>query len=215
MSQNMNRNRRYSEKESYERTRRTVDAKGRQGYVYGSAVRQPEPVRRRQEASVRKAEYVRRQGAEPARRRQEASAREAEYVRRQGPEPVRRRRAVSAEQMEPVVRKNRDKARYMNAGYVFFLAVAMCAATLILVNYVQLQAELTNRIRSVAAKKSELNSMRTANDEEYNRIINSVNLEEIRRIAIGELGMTYAQEGQIIHYTNENSDYMRPVLGDN
>lgn len=214
MSQNMNRNRRYSEKESYERTRSTVNGKSRQAYVYGSAARQPKPAGRRRTASAREAEYVRQQGAEPARRRQSVPTREMEHAHQERIR-VRRRRAVSAEQMEPVVRKNRDKARYMNAGYVFFLAVAMCAATLILVNYVQLQAELTNRIRSVAAKKSELNSIRTANDEEYNRIINSVNLEEIRRIAIGELGMTYAQEGQIIHYTNENSDYMRPVLGDN
>lgn len=193
MSQNMNRNRRNPAKASYERTRRTESGRNRQEYVYGSTVRQTEPVRRRQAAPEERPGYVRQRSAVP----------------------VRRRQAVPAEQMEPVVRKNRDKARYMNAGYMFFLAVAVCAATLILVNYVQLQAELTNRIRSVAAKESELNSMRIANDEEYNRIISSVNLEEIKRIAIGELGMTYAQEGQIIHYTNENNDYMRPVLEDN
>lgn len=207
MSQNMNRNRRNSENVSYKRTRRPTDERGRQGYVYGSAARQPEPVRRRRAVSAQK--------AEPVRRRWTMPVQEAEYVRLREAGSVRRRQAIPAEQMEPMVRKNRDKARYMNAGYMFFLAVAMCAATLILVNYVQLQAELTNRIRNVAAKQSELNSMKTANDEEYNRIISSVNLEEIKRIAIGELGMTYAQEGQIIHYTNENSDYMRPVLEDN
>lgn len=114
-------------------------------------------------------------------------------------------------QVQPSVRKNRDKARHMSAGYVIFLAVAMCAAALILVNYIQLQAELTNRTRSVASKQSELNDLKVANDEEYNRILSSIDLEEIKRIAIGELGMTYAQEGQIVLYSNEGSDYMRKV----
>ena len=118
-------------------------------------------------------------------------------------------------QVHPVVRKNRERAHHMNAGYVLFLAVAMCTAAWILLNYIQLQADLTNLTKSVAAKQSELNTMRLANDEEYNRIISNINLEEIKRIAIGELGMTYAQEGQIVLYTNENNDYMRQVSGSN
>lgn len=110
------------------------------------------------------------------------------------------------------VRKNRDKARHMSAGYVLFLAAALFAAAFILVNYIQLQAELTNRTKSVAKKESQLNSLRIANDEEYNKIVNSVNLEDIKRIAIGELGMVYAEEGQIIMYTSESHDYMREVV---
>ena len=112
-------------------------------------------------------------------------------------------------QPRPQVRKNRERARHMSAGYVLFLAAALCTAALVLVNYIQLQAQLTNLTKSVASKESQLNSMRIANDEEYNRILNSVNLEEVKRIAIGELGMTYAEEGQIITYTNERNDYMR------
>lgn len=112
-------------------------------------------------------------------------------------------------QPRPQVRKNRERARHMSAGYVLFLAAALCMAALVLVNYIQLQAQLTNLTKSVASKESQLNSMRIANDEEYNRILNSINLEEVKRIAIGELGMTYAEEGQIITYTNERNDYMR------
>ena len=111
----------------------------------------------------------------------------------------------------PEVRRNRDKARHMSAGYVLFLVAALCAAALILVNYIQLQSELTTLTKSVAAKESQLNSMRISNDEAYNRVLNSINLEEVKRIAIGELGMVYAEEGQIITYTNESNDYMRQV----
>ena len=113
------------------------------------------------------------------------------------------------------VRKNRDKAHYMNAGYVMFLAAALCIAAVILVNYVQLQAQLTNLTKTVASNESTLNRMKVANDEEYNRIVSSIDLEEIKRIAITELGMVYAQEGQIIEYENETGDYMRQVTENN
>lgn len=113
----------------------------------------------------------------------------------------------------PVVRKNREKARHMSAGYVMFLAAALCVAAYILLNYVQLQSDLTNLTKTVADKESELNSLRLSNDEEYNRIISSIDLEEIKRIAIGELGMSYAQEGQIVEYENAEGDYMRQVTG--
>ena len=126
-------------------------------------------------------------------------------ITRQLEEPLR--------QPEPRVRKNREKARHMSAGYVLFLAAAMCAASLILVNYIQLQARLTTLTKTVASMESELNKMKIANDEEYNRILNSINLEEVKRIAIGELGMTYAKEGQIITYEQEAEDYMRRAAG--
>lgn len=113
------------------------------------------------------------------------------------------------------VRKNRDKAHYMNAGYVMFLAAALCIAAVILVNYVQLQAQLTNLTKTVASNESTLNRLKVANDEEYNRIISSIDLEEIKRIALTELGMVYAQEGQIIEYENETGDYMRQVTENN
>ncbi|MCM1569285.1 MAG: cell division protein FtsL [Roseburia sp.] len=106
-------------------------------------------------------------------------------------------------------RKNRDRAHHMSLGYVVFLASALCAAGVVLISYIQLQSELTNKIKTISRLESQLNTMRLTNDEEYHRIVNSVDLEEIKRIAIGELGMTYAKEGQIINYRNAGSDYMR------
>lgn len=112
-------------------------------------------------------------------------------------------------QLSNEARKNREKAQHMSFGYVAFLMVAMCASALILINYIQLQADLTTKVKQVARLESELNSMKLANDEEYNRVTSSIDLEEIKRIAIGELGMTYAEEGQIVLYSNVGNDYMR------
>lgn len=129
-------------------------------------------------------------------------------------EPSQRRKPAGANkrQPSPEVLRNRARARYMSIGYVLFLAAALCAASLVLVNYIQLQTELTNLTRNVASRQVELNNKKMANDEEYNRIVNSIDLEEIKRVALGELGMIYAQEGQIVTYENRSSDYMRQVV---
>lgn len=198
----------------------------RQSYVYGNTVRkaQPEAGRSRQSSAERKPagrrqpEAGRSRQSSAGRRQPEAGRSRQSYVRGNAvrrPEVRMRPEEAPARQVQPAVRKNREKARRMSAGYVIFLAAAMCAVAFILVNYVQLQAELTSRIRLVSTKESELSNLRSENDEEYNRIINSINLEEIKRIAIGELGMIYAQEGQIVPYSNKNNDYMRQVPGSN
>ena len=109
------------------------------------------------------------------------------------------------------VRKNRDRAKYMNAGYVLFLSIALAATGLILVYYIGLQSDITNSVKHIAALERELNALRVANEEEYSRISSSVDLEEIRRIAIQELGMQYAQEGQIISFASESSDYVKQM----
>lgn len=107
------------------------------------------------------------------------------------------------------VRRNRDKALYMNIGYVLFLAAAVVAATVILTGYLTLQADITSSIKNISKMESTLNEMRLTNDENYDRIISNVNLDEVKRIAIQELGMGYAKEGQIITFHGEGSDYVR------
>lgn len=109
------------------------------------------------------------------------------------------------------VQKNREKAHHMNAGYMLFLGAALVASAYILVNYLQLQAELTSLTKKVAAKTSTLIDMKADNEEEYNRIVRGIDLEEIKRVAMGVLGMTYAEEEQIVVYESEQYDYMRQV----
>lgn len=112
-------------------------------------------------------------------------------------------------QLSNTARKNRDKAVYMNLGYVMYLIVAMVVSGMVLIGYIQLQSEITTGTEKIGQLESTLNNLKTANDEAYKRATGNIDVEEIRRIAIGELGMTYAQEGQIILYSGESSDYVR------
>lgn len=106
-------------------------------------------------------------------------------------------------------RKNREKAVQMNFGYVAFLVGALALAAVVLIGYINLQSDITNSVKRVSRMESELHALRQDNDEYETRINSSVDLEEVKRIAICELGMKYASEGQIIRVEGGGDDYAR------
>lgn len=107
------------------------------------------------------------------------------------------------------VRRTRIKAVPMNKGYIAVAAVAFVIVCSVLMGYVNLQSDITNHITNISKLESQLNEMKLANDETYTKIMSSVDLEEIKRIAVNELGMKYAKEGQVVQYTGEGNDYVR------
>ena len=98
------------------------------------------------------------------------------------------------------------RLRYRNVAYVLFLTVAFAVTSVMLIGYIRLESSITQSVKQVAALQSQLNNLKTENDE---MIDSSINLEEIRRIAITELGMTYAGQGQIVEIPDDGSDYVR------
>lgn len=122
--------------------------------------------------------------------------------------PMNRNRKQNDEIKRQQVRR-RVKTAPMNFGYIFFMMIAMLVVCVVLIGYVELQADITNKINHISQLESQLNDLRLENDETYTKIMSSVDLEEIKRIAINELGMKYAKEGQVITYSGEGSDYVR------
>lgn len=98
------------------------------------------------------------------------------------------------------VRTNRSKALHMSKGYVAFLAIAAVVALFACVQYLQLQSEITNRSKYITSLQENLVDAKEENTTRYNAIMNSMNLEEIRDIAMNEFGMVYASENQIVKY---------------
>lgn len=121
-----------------------------------------------------------------------------------------KRRVLSTE-----VQVNREKAKHMNLGYVLFLIAALAAAGVILISYIRVQSEITTMTEYIAKQEKVLNNLKISNDEMLTRIDSRLDLEEVKRVAIGELGMTYPEEGQIISYEAVNYDYTRRVSEDN
>jgi len=119
--------------------------------------------------------------------------------KRQYDEPKRVNRTSSQ------VRKNRKKALHMSPGYVMFLTVAAVIALVVCINYVQLQAQITSRSKNITVMQEELAELREENTTRYNAVMDTVNLEEVRKKA-DKLGMVYATADQIMTYESPSSD---------
>ncbi len=104
---------------------------------------------------------------------------------------------------------NRERSLQMNFAYVMFLTIAAVITVLVCVDYLRLQARYTTIQKESTRLEETLGTLRISNDEEYNRIISSVNLEDVKETAIEKLGMVYASEEQIVPYDAEVHDYVR------
>lgn len=109
-------------------------------------------------------------------------------------------------------RAQRLRRSVMTPAMIVFLAGALIITAACLFQYITLNAQVTSAVEEIADLESELSELRSDNDEALNAIESGISLDDIKYRAIAELGMTYASEDQIIHYSNEESDYVRQVI---
>ncbi len=119
-----------------------------------------------------------------------------------------RRRLNEHHRARNTARRNRERAAHMNLGYVAVITLLMAAMCFILIGYIRLQADLTSSVKDISALEGELSTLKAANDERYNKIMAGVNLDEIKETAVLKLGMSYAEEDQIVRFTNTENDYV-------
>ena len=114
--------------------------------------------------------------------------------------------------LSETAKRNRERAAHMNPGYVLFLAVAMMLTGYVCIQYIQLHSDITNHVKNISKLESRYNALKTENDETESRIKESVGLEEIKKRAMDELNMQYANEGQIVTYASQDTDFVRQYI---
>ena len=131
-------------------------------------------------------------------------------VRKTNPSTQRRSnlRAVEGGQ----IRRNTEKRNTITAGYVLFLAVMMCVTGYFCMSYLDLTSSITNDLTKIAKLETEYNSIKAENDDYENRINGAVDLENIKKIAMNDLSMQYADESQIVTYESDDTDYVRQYI---
>jgi len=107
--------------------------------------------------------------------------------------------------------RNREKTKKWNLRNVLFFAAIFAIMAFSMMVYISAESNYTVATNEVASLEKELNSLTLSNNEELQRIEASINLEEIKRIAVEELGMTYATDGQVVLISDEGSDYVRQM----
>ena len=137
-------------------------------------------------------------------------------VRQMEARPVRQprpdRRKIEEKQREKrrrsAVKRNRERALHMSKGYVTFLSACVIVVAFAAVSLVQIQSQVTQRMKHIAALESQITDLKADNDARYKEIVTSVDLDYIKDVAINELGMTYASEEQIVYFSIENENFM-------
>lgn len=126
-------------------------------------------------------------------------------------QPLKQRPARKQEPGRQAARRpgKKEKIQYVNIFYTVFLVTAAVVLLWSCVNYLQLQAETTSRVKHIASLEAQLENLRKENDDNYTRIMTSVDLDYIKDVAINELGMVYAKEDQVILYDGGTRDYVR------
>lgn len=131
------------------------------------------------------------------------SAQSAPDIKRRRVHEESRRKNVSAE-----TKRNRERETVMNLGYVLFLSVAAIIMFAVCIEYLQMKVNVTNRTNNIASLEGDLQDLTAENDELENKLNTSVNLEQIKKVAMEELGMVYPTQEQIVTYEDSNSDYI-------
>ena len=121
----------------------------------------------------------------------------------------RRQMQQPLKEVDPRVQKNQEKAQAMSLPYVLFLCVAFLAVATSAIMMMRAQEDLKESVNNVSKLENQYVSLKAENDSKYDRIVNSVDAAEVKRIAIEELGMHYAAEGQIVYYDGWTDDYVR------
>lgn len=116
--------------------------------------------------------------------------------------PEHRRGDVQRQQktVSRQVRKNRKNALHMNRPYVIFLTAAALIALIVCVNYLRLQSEVSAGAKDIAKLQRELVEKKEKNNARLDNAENSVNMEEVRKAAMGRLGMKHVRPDQIRIY---------------
>ena len=112
-------------------------------------------------------------------------------------------------QVSQEAQKNRQKATAMNWGFVAFLAVVCVAILFCSVKYLRYKSEITAKMSTVASLEEELADLKEDNDAYYSQVTSNVDLNKIKQIALGRLGMKYPSDDQTVTYSTSGNSYVR------
>ena len=107
------------------------------------------------------------------------------------------------------VRKNQRNAMRLNKPYVIFLAISAAIVMFLCVSYLQLQSEVAQRAKNINSLRQQIASMKEENMAKYNSALDSIDMNEIHRRAVEDLGMVHVREDQIIKYKDPSSAYVK------
>ncbi len=119
-------------------------------------------------------------------------------------------KASQKKKEKTVVKKKRHQKvkMSMDFGSLVYFSFAVIISVCACVCYLQLRAEVTQNMQTLAQMKASLYDLEMDNNAMESTIMMSIDLDKIKDIAMNELGMMYPTPEQIITYEIEEDNYM-------
>ena len=97
----------------------------------------------------------------------------------------------------------------VNVPYVLMLIAVTLLFGYLCFSYLRVQASINASQNRIANMEEQLAKARSENAVRENRLSAQMDLEEVFRIAVDELGMVYPNENEVIEYTEQMREYVR------
>lgn len=135
------------------------------------------------------------------------NAPEHRRVERSYEEVAPRRQTERQPQKQP--RKQPRSLSGINFASCVVLTAAIMVTLYVCVDFLQLQTEVSRMEKSIRSLENQLTNLTNENDAEYASIETALDLKEVYRIAVEELGMVYPNKNEVITYQGSDEDYVR------
>lgn len=136
---------------------------------------------------------------------------EKDYEPYQRPNP----RVVTPPQERPTQRPQARPSRqpHVGRGIDFFsmviLLAAISATLYVCFNYLQAQSDSIQLDKQITSLENQISDLTDKNDALEMSISKPIDLDEIYRIAVGELGMVHPNKNAVIEYEGNDTGYVR------
>lgn len=111
------------------------------------------------------------------------------------------------------VLKNRVAATSVGPGFVAFLAITCIVLIFCCISYLQAKSTLTYKIKDVARVESELSQLKEENTAYEAQLTTNIDLNTVKAIAIGRLGMkTPTPDQRKTYKLVDNRSYVRQYI---
>lgn len=97
----------------------------------------------------------------------------------------------------------------INFASLIVLTVAIIATVYVCVDYLMVQNQVTVMNKRIVSMEKQITTLTNENDAAYEAINTAVDLDEIYRVAVEELGMVYPNKNEVITYQRGSADYVR------
>ncbi len=97
----------------------------------------------------------------------------------------------------------------VNVPYVLMLLAVTVLFGYLCFSYLKVQASINASMNRIANLEEQITKVRSENAVRENRLSAQMDLEEVYRIAVDEMGMVYPNENEVIEYAEQMREYVR------